>query len=122
MTGFGDLVKNAFYLGVGAASMAAEQANASLQELRGQAQKLAEEMVQRGEMTTEEARQFVNDMMQQAQAKAVTEQVPDAPQEPRRIEILDDEEGIAPAPPEPDQLRDRVRALQEELERLKRQQ
>jgi polyhydroxyalkanoate synthesis regulator phasin len=50
----GDLVKKAVYFGVGIATYAAEKAEVNLQELRNQAQKLADEMISRGEMTTEE--------------------------------------------------------------------
>jgi polyhydroxyalkanoate synthesis regulator phasin len=56
MAGFGDIVQKAFYLGVGLASYAGEKAGGKLAELRSQAQKLADEMVSRGEMTTEEAK------------------------------------------------------------------
>lgn len=121
MPGFGDIVQKAFYLGVGAASFAAEKAGATIQELRTQGQKLADEMVQRGEMTAEEARKFVDDLVQQAQQPTV-EQAPQNPEnrEPRRIEIIDDDE-----PQENgnvndvDNLRKQVESLQQELRRLK---
>ncbi|MBV5259481.1 hypothetical protein FLX56_13745 [Synechococcus moorigangaii CMS01] len=124
MAGFGDLVQKAFYLGVGAASLAAEKAGSTIQELREQAQILADEMVQKGEMNAEEAKKFVNDMVKQAQQRVP--QGPEAPstqaesKEPRRIEILDDEEpdNVA-AMDEAERLRREVEALQAELKNLK---
>lgn len=125
MAGFGDVVQKAFYLGVGIASYAGERAGSTLGELRGQAQKLVDEMVARGEMTAEEAQKVVNDIVNRAQ-----EEMPagDAPPAPRRIEILDDESSEAAEPPvtSPDaakaeELRSQVEALRAELERLKQQ-
>ena len=94
MPGFGDIVQKAFYLGVGLASYAGEKAGGKLAELRSQVQKLADEMVAKGEMNTEEARRFVEDMMKQAQQQPTSGQTPEktAPSEPRRINILDDDE------------------------------
>lgn len=121
MAGFGDLVQKAFYLGVGIASYATEKAGGTLAELRVQAQKLADEMVARGELTADEARRMVDEMVSRAQqpAGAPTEQ---PPAEPRRIEILSDDEPT----PDPnaqavDNLRDQVAKLQEELRRLKQE-
>ena len=132
MPGFSDLVQKAFYLGVGAASYAAEKAGNTLSELRVQAQKLADEMVARGEMTAEDAKRMVDEMVTRAQEPEATQ-----PSEPRRIEILADDE---PAPakaatPSPqaspaasppiaqpdgvDDLRQQVTKLQAELRRLK---
>ncbi|KAF3890320.1 MULTISPECIES: phasin family protein [Nostocales] len=124
MPGFGDIVKKAFYLGVGLASYAGEKAGGTLSELRSQVQKLADEMVARGEMTTEEGRRFVEDMMKQAQqaptSGSTTETKPQS--EPRRIEILaEDEEPTTKSNPPTenvDKLRDQVRQMQEELRRL----
>lgn len=126
MPGFGDLVQKAFYLGVGLASYAGEKAGGKLAELRSQAQKLADEMVARGEMTTEEGKRFVDDLMKQAQQPPNSESnTGKTPNEPRRIEILSDEEDKqnSSVPPEPkvDQLRDQVLKLQEELKRLQRE-
>ncbi|HIK06401.1 MAG TPA: phasin family protein [Trichormus sp. M33_DOE_039] len=123
MPGFGDLVQKAFYLGVGLASYAGEKAGGKLSELRSQVQKLADEMVAKGEMTTDEARRFVEDMMKQAQQQQppadTAEKTP--PSEPRRIEILEEDE--EPTVKEEstdnvDQLRQQVLDLQEELKRL----
>ena len=132
MAGFEDIAKKAFYMGVGFASYAQEKANDAAKDLKVQAQKLAEEMIERGEMSAEEARKFVDEMVEQAQQG----QVPgngnkqEDSREPRRIEILDEEEESAsssntnesPEKPESktaDDLRDQVKSLQEELRRLK---
>ncbi len=121
--GLGDLVQKAVYLGVGLASYAGEKASEKLGELRSQVQTLADEMVERGEMTTEEARKFVDDMVAKAQQSPPSN--PTAPAqstEPRQIEIVDDEsEPGSPTPPhdDVDEMRRRVMELQEELRRLK---
>ncbi|MGB3638648.1 MAG: phasin family protein [Rivularia sp. (in: cyanobacteria)] len=123
MPGFGDIAKKAFYLGVGLASYASEKAGGTLAELRSQAQKLADEMVAKGEMNAEEARKFVEDMMKQAQTGNVGSGETTTRTEPRRIEILDD--GDEPTekeaqPQDVDKLRDQVKRMQEELRRLQR--
>ncbi|MGB3535846.1 MAG: hypothetical protein WBA13_20305 [Microcoleaceae cyanobacterium] len=124
MPGLGDLFQKAVYLGVGFASYAGEKAGSVLNELRAETQKLADEMVKRGEMTTEEARRFVEDTIRQAQE--VAGEAPrgsEAPSpEPRRIEILDveEEETDPPAEDSVNQLRQQVRNLQDELRRLQR--
>ncbi|MUL37938.1 phasin family protein [Gloeocapsopsis dulcis] len=124
MPGFGDVVQRAFYLGVGLASYAGEKAGVKLTELRSQAQKLADEMVSRGEMTTDEAKRFVEDLMQQAQQSSVNEPTSGAQnREPRRIEILTDDEPttVQQDDQDVDNLRQQVLRLQEELQKLKRQ-
>ncbi|MEC4815853.1 MAG: hypothetical protein SAK29_21660 [Scytonema sp. PMC 1069.18] len=130
MPGFGDIVKKAFYLGVGLAAYAGEKAGGTVTELRSQFQKMADEMEARGEMTTEEARRFVEDMMKQAQqqqaASTTSQEKPSS--EPRRIEILEEDEEptvkVTPDTPteDVDKLRDQVRQMQEELRRLQRDQ
>jgi polyhydroxyalkanoate synthesis regulator phasin len=127
MPGFGDIVQKAFYLGVGLASYASEKAGGKLTELRSQVQKLADEMVAKGEMNTEEARRFVEDMMKQAQQTQSPSDAPEktAPSEPRRIEILevDEEPTVTQTHPENvDNLRDQVQELQQKLEQLKNEQ
>ena len=127
MPGFGDIVQKAFYLGVGLASYAGEKAGGKLAELRSQAQKLADEMVAKGEMTTEEAKRFVEDLMKQAQQPPTDSTTNATPNEPRRIEILSEEENTPSSPrtsekseKDVDQLRSQVLKLQEELRRLQR--
>ena len=122
MPGFEDALKKAFYMGVGFASYAQEKAGSTLSELKIQAQKLADEMIARGEMSTEEARKFVDDIVTQAQqgtvpgAREETES-----KEPRRIEIIDEQEQPTSSKEDDntEDLRRQVQSLQEELRRLK---
>ena len=119
MADFGNLVQKAFYLGVGLASFASEKAGDTLADLRGQAQKLVDELVERGEITAEEAQKMVNDMVAQAQQTAETS--PSATVDsPRQIEILEDDE-VEPTPEQiqADELKRQVESLREELRRLK---
>lgn len=123
MPGFGDIVQKAFYLGVGLATYAGEKAGVKLSELRSQAQKLADEMVARGEMTTEEAKRFVDDLMKQAQQPPTESTGGKTSNQPRRIEILSDDEDKptkSGQASEVDMMRDQVSKLQEELRRLQR--
>ncbi|MBE9124974.1 MULTISPECIES: phasin family protein [unclassified Coleofasciculus] len=123
MAGFGNLVQKAFYLGVGLASYANEKAGGALTELRVQAQKLADELVERGEITTEEARKMVDDMVKQAQTQTVQpSQENSTPREPRPIEIIsDDEEPTSTKEENVEAMRQQVQAMQDELRRLKRE-
>ncbi|MEM7758168.1 MAG: hypothetical protein AAGF83_25200 [Cyanobacteria bacterium P01_G01_bin.67] len=120
MANFEDIAKKAFYMGVGFASYAQEKANDTLKDLRIQAQKLADEMAERGEMSTEEARRFVDDLVEQAQQKNVSANNQDD-KEPRRIEIVDEDEPAASKTDDDDLLRQQVKSLQEELRRLKKE-
>jgi polyhydroxyalkanoate synthesis regulator phasin len=128
MPGFGDIVQKAFYLGVGLASYAGEKATGRLSELRSQVQKLADEMVARGEMSTEEARRLVEEMMKQAQQQQpINETKNPSPSEPRRIEILEEDEPAnsstkSTATDDVDGLREQVKRMQEELRRLQQDQ
>ena len=121
-----DLVQKAFYLGIGLASYAAEKANVNLQELKSQAQKLADEMVLRGEMTADEARRYVEELVNQAQVTPAETTESSGPREPRRIEIVFDDaeesgQEVAKAenPTNAEDLRKQVEALQEELRRIR---
>lgn len=146
MAGLGDLFQKAVYLGVGLASYTGEKASERLGELRSQAQKLADELVQRGEMTTEEARKMVDDMVQRSQAEAASirsrvesgqagapsSTATSAQNGPRTIEIeVEDSSGQTTATTATttadatkaataDALRSEVEKLQAELQRLKR--
>lgn len=126
MPGFGDILQKAVYLGVGLASYAGEKAGSKLNELRAEAEKLADELVKRGEMSTEEARRFVDDMVQQAQQQPPpVEGTGDKKStEPRLIEIVSEEEGASAKDTKEvggvDKLREQVQNLQDELRRLKR--
>ncbi len=125
MPSFGEIVQKAFYLGVGLASYATEKAEVTFQEFKIQAQKLADEMVDRGEMTTEEARKFVDDLIQQAQKQQVEQSEDSDKKEPRLIEILTEDEASAQKKSETtdsvNNLRQQVQSLQDELRRLKQE-
>ena len=121
-----DLVQKAFYLGIGLASYAAEKANVNLQELKSQAQKVADEMVLRGEMTAEEARRYVEELVNQAQVSPGETTDSSGTREPRRIEIVFDDADESPQEttkaensPNAEDLRKQVEALQEELRRIR---
>ena len=120
MPGFGNLVQKAFYLGVGVASYAGEKAGTTLTDLRGQAQKIADEMVERGELTTEDARRLVDEMMQRAQQQVKPDRASASTREPRQIEILDDETVTETEVQQVDDLRHEVQKLQDELQQLRR--
>lgn len=134
MPNLGNLVQKAFYLGVGLASYAGEHASTKLQDLRVQAQKLADEMVKRGEMSAEDASQWVDDMLKQAQQPPATSSgsgssETSASRQPRRIEILEEDDETPPGGETAadksdgaDSLKQQVEALQEELRRLQREQ
>lgn len=117
--GFGDILQKAVYLGVGIATYAAEQAGSKLVELRAEAQKLADELVKRGEMNSEEARRFVDDLIKQAQQPNLDRDSSSSQSsEPRPIEILDEEEGSSGEDGNVNQLRQQVEKLQQELRNL----
>lgn len=122
MAGLGDLVQKAFYMGVGIASYASEKATVKLAEVRTQAEKLADEMVRRGEMTAEEASKFVDDLIKQAQQQPVAEANKTPPQEPKLIEIIseEDEDSVNQDTGNVDNLKQQVESLQDELRRLQR--
>ena len=129
MANFEDIAKKAFYMGVGFASYAQEKANDKVKELRVQAQKLAAEMIERGEMNAEEARKFVDDLVEQAQEGTVSGDRQTDNRQPRRIEIVDEDETetnngsskSARSDSRSDDLRQQVQSLQEELRRLKKE-
>jgi len=127
-----DLVKRALYLGVGIAAYAAEQASTNLKELRVKAQKLADTLVERGEMNAEEARRYVDELIREAQGETVVQDADQSPS-PRRIEIVADDADPETPPTsvivndvkeskgeDVDSLRRQVEALQAELQRLNR--
>jgi polyhydroxyalkanoate synthesis regulator phasin len=125
---FGDIVQKAFYLGVGAVAAAGEEAGSRFGKLRVQAQKLADELVAKGEMTTEEARKLVDDLVRQAQQQQHVQSsnnvnnAKDPTNEPRRIEILsEDEAPVSTDEENVEAMRQQVQAMQEELRRLKRE-
>lgn len=117
-----NIVQKAFYFGMGVASYAGEKAGEQLQQLQVQAQKLADEMVKRGELSAEEASKFVDDLVKKAQQPVVEEaDTPKTNKEPRRIEILEESESPSEESEnteDAERLRKQVEALQEELRRL----
>ncbi|MFP4694671.1 MAG: phasin family protein [Halothece sp.] len=126
---FGDILQKAFYFGVGLADYAQEQASEKLKELRTQSQKLADELVKRGEMNSEEARQFVEELVSEAKRgqNASDRETSSSQGEPRRIEIIEEDEptpnnesttGETNNKEDLDSLRNQVEALREELQRL----
>lgn len=126
MAGLGDIVQKAFYLGVGLATAAGEQAGEKISSIGVQAQKLADEMVAKGELTTEEARKLVDDLVKSAQQQNLNQSSGSNSEraqkstEPRRIEIISD--GDSPSSQSPEniaEMRKQVEALQEELKRMK---
>lgn len=124
MADLSNLVQKAFYLGVGIASYTAEKAGMTLQELKTQAQKVADDMVARGEMNAEEAKKYVDDLIQQAQQSNSNPTDKTRSKEPRLIEIVAEEDEGSDTSSNPenlDDLKQQVESLQEELNRLKRQ-
>jgi len=124
MAQFGNWFQKALYLGLGLADYAGERAGSTLQQLRTKSQQLAEELVARGEMSSEEARQFVNDILKNAQPGEESDTT-DATAGPQPIEILTEEDADASSSAsrteDVETLRQQVEALQQELRRLKRQ-
>lgn len=91
MNPFSNIVQKAFYLGMGLASVAGEKAGSTLNELKTQATKLAEELVERGEMSTDEAKKFVDDLIRQSQKNPDPNQIKTVDiSSPRSINIDDD--------------------------------
>lgn len=130
MAGLGDIVQKAFYLGVGLATAAGEQAGEKFSSIGTQAQKLADDMVAKGEITTEEARKLVDEMIKSAQQQNLNQAPNDTnaterakkTTEPRQIEIVSDAEAPSSPSQSPEQISDmrkQVEALQEELKRMK---
>ncbi|MGQ9838531.1 MAG: hypothetical protein ACUVRV_11375 [Cyanobacteriota bacterium] len=122
-----NFAQRAFYLGMGLAAVAADnaakvasKASSRLFELRKQAQALVDELVERGAMSAEEARAFMDSVAANANRKAQEGRASG----PRRISIDDigneaDEAGTAIELSEAARLRQRIAELQAELDRIK---
>jgi polyhydroxyalkanoate synthesis regulator phasin len=113
MADFQDLVKKAFYLGVGAISYAGEQANDQFSDLQKRAQDLADEMIRRGEMTTEESRHWLETLTGQTPS-------PKPPQssysgQPQVIDVQIEDE-----PDSASDLQKQVQDLEDEFRRIQR--
>ena len=124
MNPFGGIVQKAFYLGLGLATVAGEKAGETLGELSTQASKLADELVERGEMTTEEARKFVDDLVRNSQkplSESQNSSNPSGKDTPRSISIDDeDDDDSIQTVSDVDSLKGKVQALQDELKRLQK--
>lgn len=136
MAGLGNLFQKAVYLGIGLASYTGEKVTENLAELRTKAQELTNELVERGEITAEEARRMVDELVQRQQIGSTTVSETTPNPEPRRIEIVDEDEETPGSTPSPSNtktqspaspskadeqlknLRQQVAELQDELKRL----
>ncbi len=122
-----NFAQKALYLGMGLAAVAADnaakvagRAGSRLFELRKQAQALVDELVERGAMTAEEARAYMDAMAANANRKVQEGQTGG----PRKISIDDigdeeDEAGTAIELSEAARLRQQIAQLQAELDRIK---
>jgi polyhydroxyalkanoate synthesis regulator phasin len=109
-----DFFKKAFYLGVGVASYAGEHAGNTVVELQERAQQLANEMIRRGEISTEEANQWLKQFNPKPTPVSV-EEVP-YPDHPQTIELISGDEEDTPSTDE--DLHTQVAELEKELRRL----
>lgn len=109
-----DFVKKAFYLGVGVAAYAGEQAGQKVAEIQERAQQLADEMIKRGEMSTEEANRWLNQFSSIPTPVSV-EEAP-YPEQPLTIELVTEDEEESPT--SSSDLHEQVSELEEELRRL----
>ena len=102
-----NLLQKAFYLGVGIAGLAIEKANDTFQELKKQAegintspdfpqklQQMADEMVNKGKMSTEEARRFIEEMLQQQKSNGSSSNSSQESSAPRTIDIIVDDDDL----------------------------
>ena len=127
MNPFSNIVQKAFYLGMGLASVAGEKAGSTLNELRTQATKLAEELVEKGEMSTDEAKKFVDDLIRQSQKSPDQIKTGENFSAPRSINIDDDSDfdqagstqsDAGENSDDLDALRAKVQQLQSELRKI----
>ncbi len=114
MADFQDLFKKAFYLGVGAVSYAGEQANDQLVGLQKRAQELADEMIRRGEMTTEESRQWLDSLANQGQTPSSNAPKDSYSGQPQVIDVQIEDEPDEPV----NDLHQQVQNLEDEFRRL----
>ncbi len=97
--GLGDIARKALYFGIGLASMAADKASSvasgasgQLAELRNQAKQLTDELVARGVMSAEDARTFMETVVNRSAEPDLSSSssTPSSRTEPRKIRIDDD--------------------------------
>lgn len=133
-----DLLQKAVYLGIGLASYVPELAKSeNLSDLSDRVQKLVDDLVARGEMTTEEAKHAVEDLVRQAQGSMGNSGAGSPPPIPQPIQITVEEvepeasasaastatdnapaSNPAAAADDLESLRQQVSQLREELNRL----
>lgn len=131
-----DLLQKAVYLGIGLASYVPELTKSeNLSDLSDRVQKLVDDLVARGEMTTEEAKQAVEELVRQAQGggSPSADYPPSIPQPIQiTVEEIEPEAPSTSAPAEAapaattpntnaedlESLREQVSQLREELNRL----
>ena len=130
-----NLAQKALYFGMGLASFAADKASAAARsapvhfvQLRQRAQKITDELVKRGEMSAEDAKIYMDDLMQRApkQVKDIQEQEDPPTSGPRKIQIDDmgdgdEQESTAIQLTDSARLRQEIDALEAELEKLQQQ-
>ncbi len=102
-----NILQKAFYLGVGMAGLAVEKATDTLQELKKQTeaiasypdfpqklQQIADGMVAKGKMSTEEARKYVDEILlqQQSSTTSVVNESTTTTSSPRTIDIVVDDD------------------------------
>lgn len=124
-----DLMQKAFYFGVGLAAYAGEKAGVKLGEWSAQTQQAIQDLVARGEITTDEARRMVEDLIQTQQGGTASDPPASTTSNPapRPIEIVQETEmpGAAAAPttdPEILRLRQEAQTLQRQLQNLRESQ
>lgn len=115
MDDFQGLFKKAFYLGVGAISYAGEQATDQFSDLQKRAQKLADEMIRRGEMTTEESRQWLENLTGQSQAPSANAPQDSYSGQPQVIDVQIEDE-----PESASDLQKKVQDLEDEFRRIQK--
>lgn len=127
-----EFAQKAFYFGMGLANMAADKAAAvanqaptQLAELRKQAQQLVNELVERGAMNADEARTFMDTVVNK-RASAKEEGTSTSGPRPIRIDDIDEESEASGSESstaldltEAARLRQQISELQSELDRLK---
>ncbi len=122
MPDVGSLVQKAVYLGIGIADYAAEKARVNIQEITERARQLADEMVARGQMNLDEARRYVDDLVQQAQQQQTDNTETSSSREPRPIEIVvEEDQPPASAEENVEELRQQIESLQEELRKMRKE-
>ncbi|NJL98996.1 MAG: hypothetical protein HC818_02405 [Synechococcaceae cyanobacterium RM1_1_27] len=127
-----NFARKAFYLGVGLAGAAADnavrlvgRAGGQLGELQKQLQDVVDELVQRGAMSADEARAFMDQNLKQGSPAQSGKTSGNGPVKINIDDISDETTGDPSAAielSEAARLRQEIEALQQELDRIKKQQ